>query len=236
MQVFTRWLLFFAVSNLVLAHSEAFDPREATIDSVHQALFTGQTTCRIVVASFLARIEAFNPAFNAIITLNPDALKIADEMDKKIAEGKHDDALFCIPIMLKDNYNTAGMNTTGGCLALGGSQPTEDAPVTAALKGAGAIVLGKTNLHEMALEGLSVSSLGGQSINPYDHTRTPGGSSGGTGISVASSFSVFGTGAMFSTSVVLPCADSTRNRHRELRQKSRECQQPFQLPSHPRSY
>ncbi|TVY42847.1 Glutamyl-tRNA(Gln) amidotransferase subunit A, partial [Lachnellula subtilissima] len=74
------------------------------------------------------------------------------------------------------------------------NQPTKDAPAVAALKAAGAIILGKTNLHELALEGLSVSSLGGQSINPYDHTRTPGGSSGGTGAAIATSFAVFGTG------------------------------------------
>jgi Asp-tRNA(Asn)/Glu-tRNA(Gln) amidotransferase A subunit family amidase len=86
------------------------------------------------------------------------------------------------------------MNTTGGCLALKDSTPTEDAPTTAALRRAGAIILGKTNLHELALEGLSVSSYGGQTINPYDHSRTPGGSSGGAGAAIAASFAVFGTG------------------------------------------
>ena len=74
------------------------------------------------------------------------------------------------------------------------NQPLVDAPAVTALKKAGAIILGKTNLHELALEGLSVSSLGGQTINPYDHTRTPGGSSGGTGAAIATSFAVFGTG------------------------------------------
>lgn len=172
----------------------SFDSREATIDSVHNALFTGLTTCRGVVSSFIARIEAFNPTINAIISLNPNALKLADQMDKQLAAGNATGLLFCIPVLLKDNYNTVEMNTTGGCLDLAGSQPTVDAPATAALKRAGAIILGKANLHELALEGISVSSLGGQTINPYDHTRTPGGSSGGTGASIASSFAVFGTG------------------------------------------
>lgn len=99
-----------------------------------------------------------------------------------------------MPVLLKDNYDATDMKTTGGCLALADTQPLVDAPVVAALKRAGAIVLGKTNMHELALEGLSVSSLGGQTVNPYDLTRTPGGSSGGTGAALAASFAVFGTG------------------------------------------
>lgn len=86
------------------------------------------------------------------------------------------------------------MPATGGCLDLVSNQPTQDAAAVVALKAAGAIILGKTNLHELALEGLTVSSLGGQTINPYDLTRTPGGSSGGTGAAIAASFAVFGTG------------------------------------------
>jgi Asp-tRNA(Asn)/Glu-tRNA(Gln) amidotransferase A subunit family amidase len=171
-----------------------FDAREATIDSVHHALYSGLSTCREVVSSFLARIDKLNVHTNAILSLNPNALSIADSMDKQLAVGNTTGSLFCIPILLKDNYDTADLPTTGGNLALAKSQPTEDAPSVAALKNAGAIILGKANLHELALEGLSVSSLGGQTINPYDPTRTPGGSSGGTGAAVASSFSVFGTG------------------------------------------
>ncbi|USP78252.1 hypothetical protein yc1106_05526 [Curvularia clavata] len=171
-----------------------FDAREATIDSVHHALYSGLSTCRDVVASFLANIEAHNHRVNAIIALNPNALAIADEMDKKLSAGNATGPLFGVPILLKDNFDTADMPTTGASLALANSQPTEDAPSVAALKNAGAIILGKVNLHELALEGLSVSSLGGQTINPYDSTRTPGGSSGGTGAAVAASFGVLGTG------------------------------------------
>jgi Asp-tRNA(Asn)/Glu-tRNA(Gln) amidotransferase A subunit family amidase len=172
----------------------SFDVREATIDGIHNALFTGMTSCRKVVQSFIARIEAFNPTVNAIIALNPDALDIADELDARVAAGNTTGALFCIPILLKDNYDAVGMPTTGGCRALADVHPDKDAPTVAAFKNAGAIILGKANLHELALEGLSVSSLGGQTINPYDHTRTPGGSSGGTGAAIAASFAVFGTG------------------------------------------
>lgn len=174
--------------------SESFDAREATIDSVHNALYSGISSCRDVVSSFIARIEAFNPTVNAIISLNPNALSIADAMDLQIASGNATGSLFCIPVLLKDNYDTVDMNTTGGCLDLAGNKPMTDAPAVTALKNAGAIILGKTNLHELALEGLSVSSFGGQTINPYDHTRTPGGSSGGTGAAIGTSFAVFGTG------------------------------------------
>ncbi|KAF2689090.1 amidase signature enzyme [Lentithecium fluviatile CBS 122367] len=181
-------------SSFATAQNMPFDAREATIDSVHHSLYTGLSTCREVVSAFLARIEAYNNRINAIITLNPNALDIADSLDDSLAAGNATGPLFCIPVLLKDNYDTADMPTTGGCLALRDSRPTEDAPSVAALKNAGAILLGKSNLHELALEGISVSSLGGQTINPYDSTRTPGGSSGGTGAAVASSFCVFGTG------------------------------------------
>ena len=172
----------------------SFDAREATIDSVQNAIFSGLTTCRGVVSAFLARIEAYNPQINAIITLNPDALTIADELDLALANGNATGPLFGVPILVKDNYDALPMNTTGGCLALKDSTPTTEAPTIIALRRAGAIILGKTNMHELALEGLSVSSYGGQTVNPYDFTRTPGGSSGGTGAAIAASFAVFGTG------------------------------------------
>jgi Asp-tRNA(Asn)/Glu-tRNA(Gln) amidotransferase A subunit family amidase len=181
-------------ADFAVSQAMPFDAREPTIDSVHQALYSGLTTCREVVLSFLARIENLNNHTNAIIALNPNVLKVADSLDKSLAAGNATGSLFCVPVLLKDNYDTADIPTTGGNLALANSRPTKDAPSVVALKNAGAIILGKTNLHELALEGISVSSLGGQTINPYDSTRTPGGSSGGTGAAVASSFCVFGTG------------------------------------------
>lgn len=191
---FVRVGLAVLCSHTVAAQTMPFDSREATIDSVHHAIYSGLSTCREVVSSFLARIEAHNNRTNAIITLNPNALIIADSLDEHLAAGNTTGPLFCVPILLKDNYDTADMPTTGGSLALAKSQPTVDAPSVTAFKNAGAIILGKANLHELALEGISVSSLGGQTINPYDSTRTAGGSSGGTGAAVASSFCVFGTG------------------------------------------
>ncbi|RMZ08101.1 hypothetical protein D0860_04805 [Hortaea werneckii] len=185
----------FTAATLGLA-TASFDAREATIASTHHGLYTGLTTCREVVSSFLSRIEALNNQTNAILALDPNALKTADEMDARLQANNASGygPLFCIPTLLKDNWDTSDMPTTGANLYLNQSQPTEDAPATAALRKAGAIIIGKANLHELALEGLTVSSLGGQTVNPYDSTRTPGGSSGGTGAAIAASFAVWGTG------------------------------------------
>ena len=188
--------LLWALQFLPQAYSQTsgFDAREATIETVHHNLYSGLATCRSVASSFLSRIETLNSHVNTILVLNPNALAIADAMDDALAVGNATGSLFCIPVLLKDNYDTTDMNTTAGNLDLAGSQPLIDAPAVTALRRAGAVILGKVNLHELALEGLSVSSLGGQTINPYDSTRTPGGSSGGSGASVAASFSVFATG------------------------------------------
>jgi Asp-tRNA(Asn)/Glu-tRNA(Gln) amidotransferase A subunit family amidase len=173
---------------------EAFDIREATIDSVHDALFSRSTTCREIVSAFIARIEEFNPSINAVISLSPTALVVADHLDERIAAGNVTGALLCVPVLLKDNYDIVGMTTTGGCRGLAGNKPSADAPTVRALIDAGAVILGKTNLHEMAFEGLTVSSFGGQTVNPYDLTRTPGGSSGGSGAAVAANLAILATG------------------------------------------
>ncbi|KAK4043780.1 amidase signature domain-containing protein [Parachaetomium inaequale] len=180
--------------SMAWAFGDVFDVREATIDTVHDALFSRSTTCREIVSSFIARIEEFNPSINAIISLNPQVLLAADHLDERIAAGNVTGALFCVPVLLKDNYDAVGMSTTGGCQGLANNKPSADAPTVSALMDAGAVILGKTNLHEMAFEGLSVSSLGGQTINPYDLSRTPGGSSGGSGAAVAANFALFATG------------------------------------------
>ncbi|KUI52525.1 Glutamyl-tRNA(Gln) amidotransferase subunit A 2 [Cytospora mali] len=195
--------------SVVTALNNAYDVREATIDSIHNALFTGLATCRDIVSSYLARIEVLNPTINVITALNPEALSIADGMDLQVTQGNATGPLFCIPVLLKDNFDAIPMNTTGSCLALAGNNPTDDAPTVRALKDAGAIILGKTNMHELALEGLTVSSLGGQTLNPYDQTRTPGGSSGGSGAAVAASFAVLATGTDTMNSLRSPAASNS---------------------------
>jgi Asp-tRNA(Asn)/Glu-tRNA(Gln) amidotransferase A subunit family amidase len=127
-------------------------------------------------------------------------------MDTSAANGGRLGTLHCVPVVLKDNYNTADLPTTGGSLSLQGAQPDKDAFVVARLRAAGAIVLAKTNMHEFALSGTTVSSLGGQTLNPYDLTRTPGGSSGGTGVALASNLAMAGTGSDTVNSIRSPAS------------------------------
>src|SRR4030088_2002963 len=115
-----------------------------------------------------------------------------DEDNKRTHKLK---SLGCIPIILKDNFDTADMATTAGSRSLKGAQPDKDAFAVKRLREAGALILGKANMSEFATGGISASSLGGQVKNPYDLTRTPGGSSGGTGAAVAANFAAVGTGS-----------------------------------------
>lgn len=184
-----------AVGSISLFDSvPVFNVSEATIDSLQEAFFLHGVPCRDIISAFLSQIETYNPSINAIIRLNPHALSEADKIDTAYAAGGISGFLACVPVLLKDNFDVAGFNTTGGCRALADIEPSADAPTVKALRDEKAIILGKTNMHELALEGLSVSSLGGQTLNPYDRTRTPGGSSGGTGAALAAAFSVLGTG------------------------------------------
>jgi amidase len=186
----------------------AFDLDEATIGSVHQAMLTDGLTCRALVEAYLRRIEAYDqkgPKLNAIITINPDAMAIADRMDAAWrANPAAAGPLHCVPVILKDIYDTADMRTTGGSLNLKNSRPPRDAFAVRKLRDAGALILAKANLQELALGGNSVSSLQGQVLNPYDLTRTPGGSSGGTGAAIAANFGLTGTGSDTGQSIRSP--------------------------------
>src|SRR6202035_1230997 len=115
-------------------------------------------------------------------------------------------ALHCIPIILKDNFNTFDMPTTGGNVSMKTSVPPADAFTVARMRKAGALILAKANLQEFARGGMSISSLGGQVLNPYDLTRTPGGSSGGTGVALASNMALLGTGSDTGQSVRSPAS------------------------------
>jgi len=124
-----------------------FDPVEATIETIHDAIFKHGVTCQQIVRAYLARIHTINPKINALICLNPTALEEAAALDGTLPAqqeiGPHFNALFGVPVILKDNFNTSSMKTTGGCLALKDLQAKADAPVVSALKSAGAIVLGR---------------------------------------------------------------------------------------------
>lgn len=183
---------------------------EATIASIHTAFANKTLTCSALVKSYIDRIDAYDkqgPSLRAIITVNPEALNIAAEKDRQYANAKGQiGSLYCIPIILKDNYNTFDMPTSGGNLAMKDSVPPADAFTVNKMREAGAIILAKANLQEFARGGVSISSLGGQVLNPYDLTRTPGGSSGGTGAAIASNFATVGTGSDTGQSVRSPAS------------------------------
>ena len=170
---------------------------------------SGQITSRALVEIYVDRIEAYDkegPRLNSVIFLNPEALTRAEELDRRFEQSGLTGPLHGIPILLKDNVNTADMPTTGGSLSLEGVVPPDDAFITRRLRSAGAIILAKVNLHEFATRGETRSSVLGQTLNPYDLTRTPGGSSGGTGAAVAANFGVAGIGTDTVNSIRSPAS------------------------------
>ena len=180
------------------AYAQSFHVTETSVSDIHRAMRAGTLTCHGLVQQYLDRIEAYDhkgPKINALLDINPRALQQADSMDEEYKLSGRLKPLGCIPIILKDNYDTADMPTTAGSVLLKNAQPEKDAFVVARLRKSGALILGKANLQEFALGGITVSSLGGQTKNPYDLTRTPGGSSGGTGAAVAANFAAAGTGS-----------------------------------------
>ncbi|WP_273456244.1 amidase family protein [Nevskia ramosa] len=193
----------------------AMELESATIADLQTAMAAGKLSAEKLTELYLARIEAYDkkgPTLNTVITLNPKALELARTLDAERKAGKLRGPLHGIPIVLKDNFDTADLPTTGGSQLLKGSLPPDDAFVVKKLRDAGVIVLAKVNLSEWAGGGGSVggasdpavlkagavpngsSSMGGQTRNPHDLTRGPSGSSGGTGAAIAASFAQFGLG------------------------------------------
>ena len=185
----------------------SFDFSELTVRRAHAAFRDGSLTVRELCEHYLERIKQLEPRLNSVICVNPKALEEADAADALIAQSHtFDGALFGIPVMLKDNFNTTDMPTTAGSVALKGWVPPKDAFVTKKLRESGAIILAKTNLHEFAIWGETISSILGQSVNPYDPTRTPGGSSGGTGATIAADIGIIGLGTDTINSVRSPAS------------------------------
>jgi amidase len=196
-----RWLLplvavMVAVTLAPARAARTVDFDALTIADIGRAFDSGALTSEKLVQLCLARIQAYDrqgPSLRAVLTLNPKALDTARALDaERKAKGPRS-PLHGIPIVLKDNYNTSDLATTGGSVLLEGSLPPEDAFVVKKLRAAGAIVLAKVNMSEFA-SGPARSSLGGQTLNPHDLTRTPSGSSGGTGVAIAAAYAPLGMG------------------------------------------
>jgi len=183
---------------------------ETTISDLQEGMVDGRFTARRLVQQYLDRIQQLNPQVNAIIELNPDALAIADELDAERAAQGPRGPLHGIPIILKDNIDTADkMQTTAGSLALAGSIAPQDAFLVAQLRAAGAIILGKANLSEWAnfrssRSSSGWSSRGGQTHNPYALDRNPCGSSSGSAVAVSANFCAAAIGTETDGSIVCP--------------------------------
>ena len=198
-------LLMLMITVLIVASPSAqtpppFDVHEASIAQIHNAMKAGRLTCRGLVEQYLRRIDTFDkngPAINAIVITNPEALKQADAMDAQLKERGITGALHCIPTIVKDNFETIGLQSANGSLALAGFVSNKDAFQVKQIKDAGAIVIAKSNMAEWAFtpnETLS-SILPGYTKNPYALDRVTAGSSGGTAAAVAASFGAVGLGS-----------------------------------------
>lgn len=190
---------------------------ELTIGELQDGLSSGKYTARSLVEQYQARIASLDkqgPALSAVLEINPDALMIADQLDTERKSGKTRGPLHGIPILIKDNIDTADrMHTSAGSLALANSIPLRDSWVADRLRAAGAVILGKTNLSEWANIRSSHSSSGwsgrgGQCRNPYALDRSPSGSSSGSGAAVAASYCAAAIGSETDGSVTSPSAAS----------------------------
>jgi Asp-tRNA(Asn)/Glu-tRNA(Gln) amidotransferase A subunit family amidase len=193
------------------APSGGFEVSEATISTLQEAMQSGTVTSRSLVEAYLARIQAYDgqgPKLNAIITTNPNAVKDAEALDRERAQKGPRGPLHGIPVIVKDNYNTTDMTTTAGSIALAGFTPGSDAFQVRKLREAGVVIIAKSNMHELASGIITISSLGGQTRNPYDPARNPGGSSGGTGAAIAASFAAVGMGSDTCGSIRIPSSNN----------------------------
>ena len=193
----------------------ALDVEETTIAALQDGMTTGEWTARSVTEAYLARIEQLNlrgPALRALLETNPDALAIADELDRERRAQGPRGPMHGVPILLKDNIDTADrMTTTAGSLALSGWVPSEDSSVAARLRAAGAVLLGKANLSEWAnfrstRSSSGWSGRGGQCRNPYVLDRNPCGSSSGSGVGVSANLVAVAIGTETDGSVVCPAS------------------------------
>ena len=186
---------------------------EISISQLQQGYKQGKFTIRDVVKDYLERIAAIDkkgPGLNSVLQINPDALKIAEELDKELAAGRIRGPLHGIPVILKDNIDTHDkMPTTAGATALRNSYPQKDSWVARKLRDAGAIIIGKSNLSEWANFRSKISSsgwsgVGGQTKNPYVLDRNPCGSSSGSGVAVSANLCVLAIGTETNGSIVCP--------------------------------
>ena len=181
---------------------------EVSLHQLSEDLAAGSTTSMTITAAYIARVEAMDGDLNSVIAIAPDALEQAAASDARRALGEEFGPLDGIPILLKDNVDALGMPTTAGSYALERNLPNRDSEVTRRLRQAGVIILGKVNLSQFAgfrnTASFNGSTVGGSPKNPYDITRSPAGSSSGSGVATAMSFAAATIGTETAGSIVGP--------------------------------
>lgn len=193
-------MLFAALLSTHAQGPQSFQVYEASISEIESALVARRLTCHALVEQYLRRIDTYDkkgPALNAVVELNQHALEQADELDRRLQTSGPVGPLHCVPMIVKDNFETIGLQSAAGSLALKGFISAKDAFLVKRLKDAGAIVLAKSNMAEWAFSPYeTVSSiLPGYTKNPYALDRVTAGSSGGTAAAVAASFGAIGLGS-----------------------------------------
>jgi len=189
-----------------------FEVTESTIAETREAIRSGKVTCRQLMEAYIERIRKYDQStrLNAIIVINPEALTDAAKLDQEYARTHKLRPLHGIGVIVKDNYDTKGLQTTGGSLAMKGFVPLEDAFMVKRLREAGAIVLAKSNMAEWAFSPyVTMSSIAGTTRNPYDLERVPAGSSGGTAAAVAASLGEVGLGTDTGNSIRGPSSHNS---------------------------
>src|SRR3954452_11794553 len=189
----------------------SFRVEETTIAQIQTAFRDGSLTCRSLVERYLARIDAHDKrgaALNAIVRTNPDALTAADDLDRRFRQSGPVGPMHCVPVLVKDNYETIDMPTTAGSLALKGMMTGADAFVVKRLRDAGALMIAKSNMAEFAFSPVETvnSILPGYTRNPYDTSRVTAGSSGGSAAGTAANFAAFGLASDTGDSIRGPAA------------------------------
>ncbi len=182
-----------AAATLSAQQPSSFRVEETTIAQIQSAFRDRALTCRALVDRYIARIEAYDkegPSLNTIVLVNPDVRKIADDLDRRYAQSGPVGPLHCVPVIVKDNYETIDMPTTAGSLSLKGMMTGKDAFVVKRLRQAGAVMIAKSNMAEFAFSPVETvnSILPGYTRNPYDTRRVTAGSSGGSAAAAAANF------------------------------------------------
>ena len=201
----------FVATQLSAQPASSFRVEETTIADIQSAFRDGSLTCRSLVEQYLARIEAYDkrgPALNAIVMANPDALKTADDLDRRFRQSGPVGPMHCVPVLVKDNYETIDMPTTAGSLSLQGMMTGADAFVVRRLRDAGAVMIAKSNMAEFAFSPIETvnSILPGYTRNPYDTSRVTAGSSGGSAAGAAASFAAIALASDTGDSIRGPAA------------------------------